>query len=155
MALHWWSIPLGIVGGLIVLWLALVVALWFAKPDDVGLRDVARLLPDLLRLLKRLATDPTAPRGVRIRVALLLVYLALPIDLIPDFIPVIGYADDAVIVAIVLRSVARVAGSGKLAEHWPGTPEGLSALLRLCRLSEGPQRMTSDSATAEQREEPV
>ncbi len=138
MGVQWWSVPLGIVGGLIVLWLALVAALWFAKPDDVGLRDVARLLPDLLRLLKRLATDPAAPRGVRIRVALLLVYLALPIDLIPDFIPVIGYADDAVIVAIVLRSVARVAGSGKLAEHWPGTPEGLDALLRLCRLSERP-----------------
>jgi uncharacterized membrane protein YkvA (DUF1232 family) len=132
---HWWSIALGILGGLIVVWLVLVAALWFAKPDDVGLRDVARLLPDLLRLLKRLATDPAAPRGVRIRVAALLVYLALPFDLIPDFIPVIGYADDAVIVAIVLRSVARVAGSATLAEHWPGTPEGLGALLRLCGLS--------------------
>jgi uncharacterized membrane protein YkvA (DUF1232 family) len=132
---HWWSIALGVLGGLIVVWLVLVAALWFAKPDDVGLRDVARLLPDLLRLLKRLATDPAAPRGVRIRVAALLVYLALPFDLIPDFIPVIGYADDAVIVAIVLRSVARVAGSATLAEHWPGTPEGLGALLRLCGLS--------------------
>jgi uncharacterized membrane protein YkvA (DUF1232 family) len=132
---HWWSIALGILGGLILVWLVLVAALWFAKPDDVGLRDVARLLPDLLRLLKRLATDPAAPRGVRIRVAALLVYLALPFDLIPDFIPVIGYADDAVIVAIVLRSVARVAGSATLAEHWPGTPEGLGALLRLCGLS--------------------
>lgn len=135
MGSHWWSIALGILGGLIVVWLVLVAALWFAKPDDVGLRDVARLLPDLLRLLKRLATDPAAPRGVRIRVAALLVYLALPFDLIPDFIPVIGYADDAVIVAIVLRSVARVAGSATLAEHWPGTPEGLGALLRLCGLS--------------------
>ncbi|MDT5336577.1 MAG: hypothetical protein QOD90_2082 [Mycobacterium sp.] len=135
MGSHWWSIALGVLGGLIVVWLVLVAALWFAKPDDVGLRDVARLLPDLLRLLKRLATDPAAPRGVRIRVAALLVYLALPFDLIPDFIPVIGYADDAVIVAIVLRSVARVAGSATLAEHWPGTPEGLGALLRLCGLS--------------------
>ncbi|TPG32751.1 YkvA family protein [Mycolicibacterium hodleri] len=140
MGLHWWSIPLGIISGSIVLWVALVAALWSAKPDDVGLRDVARLLPDLLRLLKRLATDPSAPRGVRIRVGLLLVYLALPIDLIPDFIPVIGYADDAVIVAIVLRSIARVAGSGKLAEHWPGSPEGLDALMRLCRLGERPGR---------------
>jgi uncharacterized membrane protein YkvA (DUF1232 family) len=138
MELHWWSIPLGIVGGLVVSWLVLVAALWFAKPDDVGLRDAARLLPDLLRLLKRLAADPSAPRGVRVRVVLLLGYLALPIDLIPDFIPVIGYADDAVIVAIVLRSVTRVAGVDKLAEHWPGTDEGLDALLRLCRLSERP-----------------
>lgn len=138
MGWHWWSIPLGIVGGLVAMWLVLVGALLFAKPDDVGLRDAARLLPDLLRLLKRLASDPSAPRGVRIRVALLLVYLASPIDFIPDFIPVVGYADDAVIVAIVLRSVTRVAGVGKLAEHWPGTDEGLDALLRLCRLSERP-----------------
>lgn len=130
---------LGIAGGLGALWLALVGALWFAKPDDVGLRDAARLLPDLLRLLKRLAADPGSPRGVRVRVALLLVYLASPIDLIPDFIPAIGYADDAVIVAIVLRSVTRVAGVGKLAEHWPGTDDGLDALLRLCRLSERPR----------------
>jgi uncharacterized membrane protein YkvA (DUF1232 family) len=71
---------------------------------------------------------------VRIRLALLLAYLALPIDLIPDFIPVLGYADDAIIVALVLRSVSRSAGSDALAEHWPGTPEGLAALRRLCRL---------------------
>jgi uncharacterized membrane protein YkvA (DUF1232 family) len=129
---HWWAVPLGVVGGLVVLWLALVCVLWFAKPDDLGLRDAARLLPDVVRLLTRLAADPTAPRGVRLRVALVLGYLALPIDLVPDFIPVIGYADDAVIVAIVLRSAARVAGSDLLARHWPGTADGLEALLRLC-----------------------
>jgi hypothetical protein len=54
-----------------------------------------RLLPDLLRLLRRLATDRALPRGVRIRLALLMAYLAIPIDVIPDFIPVLGYADDA------------------------------------------------------------
>jgi uncharacterized membrane protein YkvA (DUF1232 family) len=54
--------------------------------------------------------------------------------LIPDFVPVLGYADDAIIVALVLRSVSRSAGSDALAEHWPGTPEGLAALRRLCRL---------------------
>jgi uncharacterized membrane protein YkvA (DUF1232 family) len=110
--------------------------MWFAKPDDVGLRDAMRLLPDLLRLLKRLSTDPTLPRGVRLRLALLLAYLALPIDLIPDFIPVLGYADDAVIVALVLRSVVRRAGTAALTRHWPGTPEGLAAVCRLCRLPE-------------------
>ncbi|MBW8710574.1 MAG: DUF1232 domain-containing protein, partial [Mycobacterium sp.] len=73
--------------------------------------------------------------GVRIRLALLLVYLALPIDLIPDFVPVLGYADDAIIVALVLRSVTRSAGADALAKLWPGTPEGLTALKRLCRLN--------------------
>lgn len=134
MTYYWWSVPLGVIAGLVVLWLGLITAVCICKSDEIGVRETARLLPDLLRLLKRITVDPTAARGVRIRVALLLGYLAIPIDLIPDFIPVIGYADDAVIVALALRSVARTAGTDKLAEHWHGTPQGLEALLRLCRL---------------------
>jgi uncharacterized membrane protein YkvA (DUF1232 family) len=133
---HWWSIPLSIVGGVVLLWIPLMVMLWIGKPDDLGIRDSARLLPDLVRLIKRLATDPGMPRGVRVRLAVLLGYLAIPIDLIPDFIPVIGYADDAIIIALVLRSVTRTVGPAALDEHWPGTPEGLAALRRLCRLPE-------------------
>lgn len=132
---NWWSIPLGILAGLLLLWLVFAVVLWFAKPDEYAIRDALRLLPDLLRLIKRLAADPETPRGVRIRLILLIGYLALPIDLIPDFIPVLGYADDAIIVAIVLRSATRAAGSDSLDKHWPGTPEGLLALKRLCRLN--------------------
>ena len=63
----WWSIALGMTGGLVLLWLVLVVVLWIAKPDDLGLREAGRLLPDLLRMLTQLAKDPTMPRGVRIR----------------------------------------------------------------------------------------
>jgi uncharacterized membrane protein YkvA (DUF1232 family) len=133
---HWWSIPLSIVGGVVLLWITLMVMLWVGKPDDLGIRDSARLLPDLVRLIKRLATDPGMPRGVRVRLAVLLGYLAIPIDLIPDFIPVIGYADDAIIIALVLRSVTRAAGPAALDVHWPGTPEGLAAVRRLCRLPE-------------------
>ena len=130
----WWLIPTSVIAGVVLIWAALIVALWFVKPDDVGVRDAMRLLPDVLRLLKRLASDPTMPRGIRVRLALLLGYLALPIDLIPDFVPVLGYADDAIIVAFVLRSVARRAGPEALAKHWPGTPEGLVAVRRMCRL---------------------
>ena len=132
----WWAIALGVVGGLLVVWAVLVAALWLTKPGEYDLKEALRLLPDLLRLIKRLAADPETPRGVRIRLALLLVYLALPFDLIPDFIPVLGYADDAIIVALVLRSTTRSAGPEALAKHWPGTPEGLAALNRLCRLNE-------------------
>ena len=133
----WWSIPLSIVGGVVLLWLTLMVTLWIGIPDEPGIRDSARLLPDLVRLIKRLATDPGMPRGVRVRLAVLLGYLALPIDLIPDFIPVVGYADDAIVIAIVLRSVTRAAGPAVLDRHWPGTPEGLAAVRRLCRLPDG------------------
>ena len=133
----WWTIPLGVVVGAVLIWAVLVVVLWLTKPGDYDIKEALRLLPDLVRLVKGLATDPATPRGVRIRLTLLLVYLALPIDLIPDFIPALGYADDAVIVALVLRSATRSAGPDALAKHWPGTPEGLIALKRICRLNDG------------------
>ena len=131
----WWTWVIAVGGGLLLVWLALVVALWLGRPDDVRVRDALRLLPDLVRLLRRLAADPSVPRGVRIRLWLLLGYLALPLDLVPDFIPVIGYADDAVIVALALRSVTRHAGAEALSRHWPGSPEGLAAVRRLAGIS--------------------
>ncbi len=120
--------------GLVVLWLALLAVLWRAKPDEVSLRELLRLLPDVVRLVKRLAADRSLPNGVRVRLALLLAYLALPIDLVPDFVPVLGYADDAIVVALVLRSVVRRAGPDAVARHWPGTPDALRAVLRLARI---------------------
>lgn len=82
----WWMIPVSIAAALLVVWLALAVTLWLVKPDDVGITDLLRLLPDTLRLLKRLATDPEMPRRIRVVLAGLLIFLASPIDLIPDFI---------------------------------------------------------------------
>jgi len=78
--------------------------------------------------------DSTLPRGVRVRLWLLIGYLALPFDLIPDFIPVIGYADDAIIVVAVLRSVVRRAGADAIRRHWPGTADGLAALWAAAKL---------------------
>jgi uncharacterized membrane protein YkvA (DUF1232 family) len=72
---------------------------------------------------------------VRVRLALLMVYLASPIDLIPDFLPVIGYADDAIIVAFVLRSVVRRSGIEAVRAHWPGSDDGFAALSRLTGLT--------------------
>lgn len=129
-----WSTLAGVAAGLILLWLLLILVVWRLRPDDLTLKQSLRLLPDLLRLLKRLATDPAVPKGTRVRLWLLLAYLASPIDLIPDFIPVIGYADDAVIVVFALRSAVHRAGADTVQRHWPGTPEGLSAVLRLARI---------------------
>ena len=128
----WVELLAVVAGSLVLLWLVMLALLWRAKPDDVTLRDAVRLVPDLLRLLKRLAGDATLPRGVRVRLWLLIGYLAMPIDLVPDFIPVLGYADDVVVVAIVLRSVVRAAGPEALDRHWPGTPEGLRLVRMLC-----------------------
>lgn len=126
------------VGGLAVLWLLLVGAFYVLgrrSDDPTRLRDALRLLPDVARLLRRLTADPTLPRGVRVRVVLLGAYLVLPIDLVPDVIPVAGYADDVLLVVLTLRSVARRAGVDAIERHWPGTPEGLDLLKQLAGLT--------------------
>lgn len=126
--MSWWQPVVGVASGLLLLWLLLLVALWWVKPPAEGLRSAMRLLPDVLRLVGRLARDRSLPRGVRVRLWLLLGYLALPIDLVPDVIPVLGYADDAVLVVWTLRAVARRAGPEALERHWPGSPDGLAAV---------------------------
>jgi uncharacterized membrane protein YkvA (DUF1232 family) len=133
-----WQILIGIAVGLLAAWAALVVALLLARPKGSLLTEALRLLPDLLRLLSRLAADASLPRGIRIRLGLLMAYLAIPIDLIPDFIPILGYADDAIIATVVLRSVIRRTGPDPLTRHWPGTPDGLHALITLAGLPTEP-----------------
>ena len=133
----WWRTLLAIAAGLFVVWLLLLALLWRAQrhtPDKTRLRDALRLVPDVVRLLRRLAGDRALPRSVRFRLWLLLIYLISPIDLIPDFIPVLGYADDAIIVAIALRSITRRAGPEAVEQHWSGTPEGLATVLGLAGL---------------------
>jgi uncharacterized membrane protein YkvA (DUF1232 family) len=126
----WWHTLLGVLGGLLLVYVVLLLLLWryaHTHPDTVTFRDGLRLLPDLLRLLRRLAADKTVPTGVRVRLVLLLVYLASPIDLIP----VVGYLDDAIVVTLVLHSVTRRAGPDAVGRHWPGTPEGLHLIQQL------------------------
>ncbi len=132
----WWHLAIATGSGLLGVWLAMIAALYVVgrrHHDRMSFTDVVRLLPDVIRLLHRLAADPTLPRGLRIRLGLVIGYLLMPIDLVPDFIPIVGYADDLIIVAVVLRSVIRSAGAGALDRHWPGTPDGLTALKRIAR----------------------
>jgi uncharacterized membrane protein YkvA (DUF1232 family) len=126
----WWQLLIGVLGGLLLLWVALLVALW-VTPDETRLRDLIRLLPDVVRLVTRLARDRTLPGGVRVRLWFLLGYLALPIDLVPDVIPVLGYADDAIVVVLALRLILQRAGHDALRRNWPGDEAGLAAVARL------------------------
>jgi uncharacterized membrane protein YkvA (DUF1232 family) len=125
------SSVLAILGGIVLIYAAAVLALLIASPGRATLAETMRLLPDLLRLVHRLAGDPTLPRAVRVRLWLLLAYLAMPFDLIPDFVPVLGHADDAIVVTLVLRSVIRKSGPESLRRHWPGSDDGLRALQTL------------------------
>ena len=130
-----WQLVVGVTLGLLICWLALLVVIWRAKPSELSIADVARLLPELLMLIGRLARDGSLPRRVRWYLWLLLGYLALPIDVIPDFIPVIGYLDDALVVALVVRAVVKASGGSAVRAQWTGSHEGFDAVMRLCRLS--------------------
>lgn len=137
----WLHLAIGVAVGLVLIWTALVIVLLvLARRDEdpTTLRDVLRLGPDVLRLVRRLAADPTLPRGLRWRLVALGVYLVSPVDLVPDFIPVVGYADDALVLAVTLRSVVRAAGPEALDRHWPGTPQGLRTVKRLARTPASP-----------------
>jgi uncharacterized membrane protein YkvA (DUF1232 family) len=130
----WWQGALLSVVVLMALWLVFLAFLVIARPDTATLRGLPRMLPDTVRVVGRLARDRSIPRSSRILVWALLAYLAMPVDLVPDFLPVIGYADDAILTALVLHRLLRKAGPTKLAEHWPGTPEGLATLSQTLRL---------------------
>jgi len=132
-------LTLALVLTLVAAWLALVAFLVALRPKGLRSRDMLRLLPDTVRLLKRITTDPSLPRGLRMRLVLLLGYLALPFDLIPDFIPVVGHIDDVILILVALRSVVRQAGPEAVRRHWPGTSAGLAALWAAAGLPELPE----------------
>jgi uncharacterized membrane protein YkvA (DUF1232 family) len=97
----------------------------------VRTKALLRFVPDCLVLFKRLLRDPRVRRRHKLMLGGLVAYLAMPFDLIPDFIPVIGLLDDAFLVALALRALVRGSGPGLLKEHWPGPKESLDPVLRL------------------------
>jgi uncharacterized membrane protein YkvA (DUF1232 family) len=94
-------------------------------------RAWAGVIPDCLVLLKRLVADERVPRSRKLLLGAVLAYLAMPFDLVPDFIPVAGQLDDAIIVAAALRSVLRAAGEAPVREHWPGPESTRGLIMRL------------------------
>jgi uncharacterized membrane protein YkvA (DUF1232 family) len=120
-----------IILALVGLWAALLVVLWLIRPKDVAARDLVRAVPDLARLTRDLLVDPTAPRGVRLALGVLLVWLINPIDLIPEFIPVLGPLDDVIVAVVILRYVRRRLGAEELRRRWRGSPDGWALVERL------------------------
>ncbi len=95
------------------------------------MRALAGFVPHCAILFKRLVGDPRVPRSRKLMLLLVGAYLAFPLDLVPDFLPVLGQLDDALVVALALRSLTRAAGSELLSEHWPGPETSLRRVLRL------------------------
>jgi uncharacterized membrane protein YkvA (DUF1232 family) len=129
---QWWTwllISLGVVlaiYGSFIAWLVMR-----GRREDA--RAFATFIPDCIVLVTRLARDPRVPRRRKVLLIALGAYLALPFDLVPDFIPVAGQLDDAIIVALVLRHFIRAGGEPMMRELWPGPERSLALILRLAR----------------------
>ena len=129
----WWAWLLVSIGVVFVVYAAFVVGLVLTgRRSDA--RALATFIPDCIVLVTRLARDPRVPRRRKLLLMALVGYLALPFDLVPDFIPVAGQLDDAIIVALVLRSFVRSGGEGLIRDLWPGPENSLAVILRLARV---------------------
>ncbi len=128
----WWTWFLVGIAVLAVVYAAFVVALVLAGRRGEA-RTLATFIPDCIVLVSRLARDARVPRRRKLILVALLGYLALPFDLVPDFIPVAGQLDDAVIVALALRYLVQSGGEPLIRELWPGPEQSLTLILRLAR----------------------
>ena len=117
-------------GAVVALWLLLVGALLaFGRKEDA--RELLAFIPDCVILVKRLLGDRRVPRRAKLALVALLAYLVMPFDVVPDFIPVAGQLDDAILAAALLAYVVRVAGREVVGELWPGSDRGLRLVLSL------------------------
>ena len=127
---NWWFWPVVAAIAVAALWLALVLGLLIAGRRAEA-RALAGFIPDCLVLIGRLLSDPRVPRRRKLLLAGLVGYLALPFDLVPDFIPVVGQLDDALVVGLVLRRFLRSGGEQLVRQHWPGPEQSLHVVLRV------------------------
>ena len=112
---------------------AIAIAILFLAGRRTAAKEIATLLPNLVLLFKDLIRDPRVPRGSKWLLVAGAIWVASPIDLIPEFIPVLGPLDDAVVAALILRHVLRSAGREVVTENWRGDPATLDRVLRLSR----------------------
>ena len=130
--MQWWEwlvISLGIFLAIYAAFIAWLVLR--GRREDA--RAFATFIPDCIVLVTRLARDPRVPRRRKLLLFAVVAYLSLPFDLVPDFIPVAGQLDDAIIVALVLRQFIRAGGEPMMRELWPGPERSLALILRLAR----------------------
>jgi len=123
-----WSTLAAIAIGLLGAWALLLAVLWAFRPRTTRLAELLRIVPDVARLVRGLLADRAVPLGAKLALIVLLAWLLNPIDLVPEFIPLLGPLDDVVVAVLVLRYVRRRVGSEELRRRWSGTPEGYALL---------------------------
>ena len=123
-------VVVGMVAGLVALWAVIIALLWLFRPRGVGLREALAIVPDLLRLIRGLIADATTPLDVRAVLVAMLIWIVSPIDLIPEFIPVIGPLDDVAVAVLALRYTRRRLGIERLRSRWTGSSAGFELLQR-------------------------
>jgi uncharacterized membrane protein YkvA (DUF1232 family) len=114
----------------VALWLLVIMVLVLAGRRSAA-RELATLLPNLIVLFRGLLSDHRVPRASKLWLGFAVAWFLSPVDLIPEFIPVAGPLDDAVVAALVLRHVLRRAGRAVVTEHWRGDPRTLAIILRV------------------------
>lgn len=129
LPLPWWPFAAGVLVALGVYLVAVVALLLAGRRSDAA--TLARFVPDCAVLFARLGRDRRLPRRIKLVLLGLVAYLAFPLDLVPDFVPVVGQLDDAILVALALRFTLRWAGPELLREHWPGSQASLRMVERL------------------------
>jgi len=120
-----------LVAGLVALWAALLVLFWLVRPKDVSARELIRVIPDVVRLIRSVITDRGAPFDVRLVLIGLLVWIISPIDLIPEFIPGLGPLDDVIVAIVAMRYTRRRMGLTALRSRWNGSDDGFALLVRV------------------------
>jgi uncharacterized membrane protein YkvA (DUF1232 family) len=122
-----WAVAFSVV----LLVYALIVVTLVVAGRALLARELALLLPNLFRLFRGLMADERVPLRAKIVLGIGVLWIASPIDLIPEFVPVAGPLDDAIVAALVLAYVSRSVGRDVVREHWHGDPTILARLLRL------------------------
>ena len=125
------GLVVGIVVGLIALWAVLLVIFWLLRPKGVPVREILRVVPDVVRLLRSIISDHSAPLDVRLVIGGLILWIISPLDLIPEFIPGLGPLDDVIVAVVALRYIRRRLGIDDLRGRWLGSADGFALVERV------------------------
>jgi uncharacterized membrane protein YkvA (DUF1232 family) len=118
---------------ILALYMVFIIGLMLAGKRTAA-RAIAGLIPDCIVLFRNLLRDKRVPKRYKVILGVLVAYLAFPIDIVPDFIPIAGVLDDAILVAMIIRYVIKGVGMNVVTENWQGPKSTLRAIFKVARV---------------------